>query len=263
MYIHEEVTFRKGRRGTIPLNRVRKRFINWLEKATGYRLEKIVCIQVPPGLSLPGDDNTYFYRYRFEGIFNTYIRRFRGNYSARSVFQMLDVAFQFLFPNSYLRICETYTSKELMVDFRMPRGFINDFSQEGYEIVKTWTPGDILEYSKSGKVLIVVPPKDLPENSAFHYPEKLISIDHYPKPKKIVYVFKSGNYVRKKGRPKKKGRKKNYNRRAYLKSKVRRGPGRPKGSKNKHPKLTKVWRPPQKSLQDLKQEFNESQTTPK
>ena len=255
----EEFTYRRGKRGTIPLVKIRKRFINWLELATGHKLYKVVCIQIPPALSVPGDDNVFFYRYRFEGIFNSYIKRQTGYNSPRSVFQMLDVAFQFIFPHSYLRVCETYTSKELMVDFRMPRGFINDFSTEGYKIVKAWTKGDIVEYSKEGKVMIIVPPRDLEEHGAWHYPQPL------------TRPFKVGRwniYTPKRKRRKKPGPKPKYWTKQYKLKRDRasgklKPVGRPKGSKNKHFRPNKVWRPPQKSLQDLKQEFNESQTTPK
>ena len=96
----EEFTYRRGKRGTIPLVKIRKRFINWLELATGHKLYKVVCIQIPPALSVPGDDNVFFYRYRFEGIVKSDIERQTGYSAPRRVFQMLDVAFQCIFPHS-------------------------------------------------------------------------------------------------------------------------------------------------------------------
>lgn len=249
--MEEEFTYRRGKRGTIPLTKIRKRFINWLELATGHKLYKVVCIQIPPTLSVPGDDTVYFYRYRFEGIFNSYIKRQTGYNSPRSVFQMLDVAFQFIFPRSYLRVCETYTSKELMIDFRIPRGFINDFSTEGYKVVKAWTKGDIVEYSKEGKVLIIVPPKDLEEHGAWHYPEPLT------RPFKVNPC----NIYTKRKRRKKPGPKPKYWTKEYRLKRDRasgklKPVGRPKGSKNKHFRPNKVWRPPVKTLQEIKQEFS-------
>ena len=256
--MQEEFTYRRGKRGTIPLVKIRKRFINWLELATGHKLYKVVCIQIPPTLAFPGDDSVYFYRYRFEGIFNSYLRHRWNENSPRSVFQLLDVAFQFLFPNSYLRICETYTSKELMVDFRIPRGFITDFSKEGYNIVKTWTQGDKLEYSKSGKVLIVVPPRDLEEHGAWHYPEPLTR----PFQVRARNIYSPPPKKRRKRR-KKPGPKPKYWSRAYKIKKAReegiiKPKGRPPGRKNRYPRLTKVWKPPVKTIQDLKQEFSQA-----
>lgn len=249
--MEEEFTFRRGKRGTIPLDKISKRFRNWLELATSHVLYKVVCIQIPPALSVPGDDTVFFYRYRFEGIFNSYIKRQTGYNSPRSVFQMLDVAFQFIFPHSYLRICETYTSKELMVDFRIPRGFINDFSPEGYKLVKAWTKGDIVEYSKEGKVLVVVPPKDLKENQAWHYPEQ----------EQRPFKVSPCNIYTKRKRRKKPGPKPKYWSKEYRLKRDRasgklKPVGRPKGSKNKHFRPNKVWRPPVKTLQELKQEFS-------